>query len=86
VGDPLEVHQRNFADTLLQHADPRLDEPLPLLGGLIFGILAQVAELPRALDLPRELGLQLLVERVDLVFELLQQTGLHPGNGNRKKV
>ena len=53
------------------------DQPLPLLGRLVLGVLAQIAQLAGALDLPRQLGLQLLVELLDLVFEFLQELGLH---------
>ena len=51
------------ADALLQHADARLDQPLPLLRRLVLGVLAQIAQLARALDLLRQLELQLVVER-----------------------
>ena len=77
VRDLVEVHQRDLADPLLQHADPRLDEPLPLLGGLVLGVLAQVAQLAGTLDFLRQLGLQLPVQRVDFVLELLEQPGFH---------
>ncbi len=67
----------DVAHPLLQQADPRLDEPLPLLGGVILGVLAQVAQLARALNLLRQLRLQLAIELVDLVLELLQDPRLH---------
>ena len=73
VRNAIDVDQRDFGDALLQHADARFDEPLPLLRRLVFGVLAQVAELARALDFLRQLELQLAVERLDLVFELLDQ-------------
>ena len=64
-------------DALLQHADARFDQPLPLLRGLILGVLAQIAELARALDLLRQLELQLAIERLDFVLELLDQPIFH---------
>ena len=39
------------------------DQPLALLRGLILRVLAQIAELARALDLLRQLELQLVIER-----------------------
>ena len=85
----IDLDQRDLGDALLQHADPRLDEPLPLFGRLIFGVLAQVAELAGALDLLRQLELQLVVQRLDFVFELLDQPILHripSRSGNRTTV
>jgi TrmH family RNA methyltransferase len=41
---------------------------------VVLGVLAQVAELARALDLLRQLALQLLLELCDFVLELLQQS------------
>ena len=75
--DPVEVHQRDLADALLQHADARFDQPLALLGRLVLGVLTQIAELARALDLFRQLRLQLAVELLDFVFEFLENPRLH---------
>ena len=77
VRDAVDVDQRDLRHALLEHADARLDEPLPLLRGLVLGVLAQVAQLARALDLLGQLELQLAVERVDLVLELLDQSLFH---------
>ena len=73
----VEVHQRDVADALLEQADPRLDEALALLRGVILRVLAQVAELARALDFLRQLGLELAVQPLDLVLELLEELRLH---------
>ena len=73
----IDVDQRDLGHALLQHADPRFDQPLTLLRRVVLGVLAQVAQLARALDLPRQLDLQLAIERVDLVFELLDQPLFH---------
>ena len=73
----VQVHQRDVADALLQQADPRLDEALPLLRGVILRVLAQIAELARALNFLRQLCLQFPVQSVDLVLELLQELRLH---------
>ncbi len=67
----VEVHQRDVADPPLQQADPRLDESLTLLGGMILGVLAQVAELARALNFLRQLRFQLAIQLMDLFLELL---------------
>ncbi len=87
--DAVHLDERNLGDALLQHADPRLDEPLPLLGRLILGVLAQVSELTGALDLLGELELQLVVQHLDFVFELFDQPILHripSRSGNRTTV
>ena len=67
----------NVADTLLEQADPRLDQPLPFLGGVILRVLTQIAQLAGPLDFQRQFGLQLLVELHDFVFELLEQSCFH---------
>ncbi len=41
---------------------------------MVLGVLAQIAELARPLDLLRQLALQLLLELCDFVLELLQQS------------
>src|SRR5205085_9000063 len=51
-----------------------------LLRGLVLGVLAQVAELARALDLLRELDLQLALQRGDLIIEALEDPILHLGS------
>ena len=77
VRDAIEVDQRDLADALLEHRDAGVDDLLPLLGGLVLGVLAQVAQLARALDLLRQLELQLALERGDLVVETLQNAIFH---------
>src|SRR5439155_16830897 len=77
VRNAIDVHDRNLRDTLLQHADARLDETLPLLGRGVFRVLAQIAELARALDFLRQLQLQLAIERRDFSLELPDQPFLH---------
>ena len=52
VRDAVEIQQRDFADPLPQHGDARVDELLPLLGGLVLGVLTQIAELARAAGSP----------------------------------
>src|SRR4029077_197396 len=75
--NPIDVDQRDFGDTLLQHADLRFDQPLPLLRRLVLGVLTQVAQLARALDLLRQFELQLVVQLLDFVFEFLDQALFH---------
>ena len=69
--------QRDLRDALLQHADARFDEPLPLLGRGVFGVLAEIAQLAGALDFLGKLQLQLAIERMNLAFELLDQPLFH---------
>ena len=52
--------------------DARVDELLPLLGRLVLGVLAQIAELARTLDLLRQLGLELPFQLGDFVLEAFQ--------------
>src|SRR5262249_17695319 len=77
LGNAIDVHQRDLGRAFLQHADARLDEPLPLFRRVIFGVLAQIAQLARALDFLRQLELQLAIQRLDLVLELLDQSIFH---------
>ena len=53
--DAIDVDQRDLRDALLQHADARFDEALPLFRRVVFRVLAQVAELARPLDFFRQL-------------------------------
>jgi len=55
----------------------RLDEALALLGRMVLGVLAQVAVLPRPLDLFRQILRQLAVERGDFRLESLDQRRFH---------
>ncbi len=77
VRNAIHVHERDLAHPLLQHRDARVDDPLPFLGGLVLGVLAQIAVLARALDLPRQVDLQLALERGDFVVESLENPILH---------
>ena len=77
VRDAIQVHHRDLADALLQHRDARVDDLLTLLRGLVLGVLAQVAQLARALDLLRQLDLQLALERGDFVVEFLENAIFH---------
>jgi hypothetical protein len=55
---------------------------------MVLGVLAQVAELARALDLLRQLGLQLPLKLLNLVLELLQYSCLQwllPENGDTQR-
>src|SRR5207253_855868 len=87
--DTIDVEQGDLRDALLEHADPRFDEPLALLGRVVFGVLAQIAELARALDLFGQLEFELVVQRLYLVLEFPDQSilhRLHHGPGNRTTV
>ena len=54
-----------------------VDDVLALLGGLVLGVLAQVAQLARALNLLREIDLQLALEHGDFVVESLENPLFH---------
>ena len=77
VRHAVEVDQRDLADALLQHGDAGVDDLLALFRRLVLGVLTQIAQLARALDLLRELYLQLALERRDLVVESLEDPVLH---------
>src|SRR5471030_1718335 len=77
VGNAIDVDQRDLGHAFLEHADARFDEALPLFRRLVLGVLAQIAELARALDLLRQLELELVVQRVNFVFEFLDQPVFH---------
>src|SRR5262245_36197065 len=76
----IEIHQRDFAHALLEHRDARVDEFLTLFRGLVLRVLPKVAQLPGALDLLRQLELQLALERGDLLVETLEDPILHVGS------
>ena len=50
---------------------------LPLLRGVVFGVLAQIAELAGAPDLLRQLGVELAFEQGDLVLQPLENLLFH---------
>ncbi len=62
---------------MTQHGDARFDEALPLLRGVVLGVLAKVAELAGPLDLLRQLVGELPIELADLVFEAFDQSRFH---------
>ena len=62
VRNLVEIHDRDLGDPLLEHRDSRVDDALAILRRLIFRVLAQVAELARALDFLRQLVVQLALE------------------------
>ncbi len=55
---------------------------LPLLGRLVLGVLPQVAELARPLDLLWQLRLQFPLELLNLVLESLQNLRFHRSSGS----
>ena len=63
----------------LTQRDPELLRDVALLRGMIFRVFAEIAQLSRALNLLRELRLQLSIELLDLLFELFQNPGFHLG-------
>ena len=59
---------------------------LPFLGCLVLGVLPQIAQLTRALDFLRQLRFQLPIERLDLIFEFLEETILHSRMVTEKRM
>ena len=68
VGDVVHVDHGEVGEALAELADARLDEFLALLGHVVFGVLAEVAERGGFLDFFGKLVDQLVFERVDLVL------------------
>src|SRR5205823_10284170 len=66
-----EVNRGEFAEALAQLLHARLNVLLARERGVILGVLSQVAELLCALDLARQVHVQLLVQLVQLPLELL---------------
>jgi hypothetical protein len=77
VRHTIEIHQRHFVAPALQHRDPRLHEALAFLRGGVLSVLAQVAELAGALDLFRELRIELALEAGNLVVKPLENSFFH---------
>ena len=69
VGDVVHVDHRQVGEALAQLADARLDELLALLGHVVLGVLAEVAERGGFLNLFGKLVNQLVLERVDLFLQ-----------------
>jgi hypothetical protein len=61
-----EVDHRQFGQTLLQRVHLGVDKPLPLLGRVIFGILAQIAVFARSEDFAGKFVAELVFQRVQL--------------------
>ncbi len=69
VGDVVHVDHGQIGEALAELADARLDELLALLGHVILGVLAEVAEGGGLLDFFRKLVDQLVFERVDFFLQ-----------------
>ena len=78
VRNLVHVHDRDLGDPFPEHRKPAVDDRLSIFGCLIFGVLAQIAELPRALDLFRQIVVELVLELRHFIFEFLKDFGLHP--------
>ena len=76
-GNPIEIHKVDLGHPFTQHRDAGLDEPLALLGRMVFGILAKVTQFARSLDFLGEVVRQLSLEHGDLIFESLDQPLFH---------
>ena len=68
MGDVGEVHQGELGHALLELAEARVDKLLALLGHVVLGVFAEVAERRSLLDLLRELVSKLMLEVPDLLF------------------
>src|SRR4029078_3933830 len=66
------VDHRRLAQLVLELGDPRLEHRLLVLGVVVFGVLADVAELARDLDPLGNLGRANGVHGLDFLLELLE--------------
>ena len=85
VGDVVHVDHGQVGEALAELADARLDELLALLGHVILGVLAEVAEGGGLLDLFGKFVDQLVFERVDFFLQFSLDCvchGLRPGSGH----
>ena len=77
LGDVVHVGQGQVGETLAELAEARLDELLTLLGHVIFGVLAEVAESGGALDFFGQLVDQFVLERVDFFLQFFSKLISH---------
>ena len=73
LGDVVHVGQREVGEALAELAEAGFDELLALLGHVVFGVLAEVAERGGALDFFGKLVDEFVLERVDFFLELLAE-------------
>ncbi len=71
VGNVVHIDHGQVGEPLAELADARLDELLALLGHVVFGVFAEVAERGGLLDLFGQFVDQLVFERVDLFLQFL---------------
>jgi hypothetical protein len=69
VGDVVHVDHGEVGEALAELADARLDELLALLGHVVLGVLAEVAERGGLLNFFRKLVNELVFERVDFFLQ-----------------
>ncbi len=70
VGDIVHVDHGQFSEALAELADACLHEFLTLLGHVVLGVFAEIAEGGSLLDFLGQLVNQLVFERVDLFLQL----------------
>ena len=69
MGDVVHVDHREVGEALADLADARFDELLALLGHVVLGVLAEVAEGGGLLDFLGQFVDEFVFERVDFVLQ-----------------
>src|SRR5438132_98891 len=81
AGEAGDVDDLRPAQAVLQHLDPALDVRLPFLGGMVLGVLAQVAVVSRDGDLLHDAGPLDRLQALDLALD-----GVGAGLGHRDVI
>src|ERR1700722_18466069 len=79
-GDIGQVDQGEFPHTLLELAQTSVDEDLALLGHVVLGVLAQIAQRSRLFDLDGQVVGELVLQLAYLFFQLFLNMFRHLAN------
>jgi len=77
VRDLGQVDHGQLGEPLAQLTETSVHVTLPLLGGVILGVLREITVLAGGLELLGKLDVELVFQRFDLVLELLQEILFH---------
>ncbi len=66
-----------IGEALSELSQTGVDVALAFLRGVVFGVLREVPVLPRHFERPRELDVELLLQRLDLFLQLLEDVARH---------
>ncbi len=75
--DFVEIHHGKLGKSLFELAHPRVDETLPLFGGVVLRVLGQIPVLSGDFERSRKLDVELLLESFDLCLEFLENVLCH---------